>query len=198
MRLVMPDRLIPASLDVDGIAGLESRLAAGANVVTSIVPPAPGLAGVSQSELDIDEGLRTAAEVTSATARRWGLRVATAGEYAGWVAASARQRRVPRVPLMRLAIVGGKLQGTEAAYLAGEAGYEVVLIDRRPDRPAAGLAAEVHVFDVTADPARAARGAAVVRRRPAGLRGRSRARVSDLVRAHDWACRCSSTWKPTP
>ena len=55
---------------------------------------------------------------------------------------------------MRLAVVGGKLQGTEAAYLAGEAGYDVVLIDRRPDRPAAGLAAECHVFDVTADPVR--------------------------------------------
>ena len=58
---------------------------------------------------------------------------------------------------MRLAVVGGKLQGTEAAYLAGEAGYEVVLIDRRPGRPAAGLAGEVHVFDVTADPARTRR-----------------------------------------
>ena len=56
---------------------------------------------------------------------------------------------------MRLAVIGGKLQGTEAAYLAAEAGYEVVLIDRRPGRPAAGLAAESHVFDVTADPARA-------------------------------------------
>ena len=55
---------------------------------------------------------------------------------------------------MRLAVVGGKLQGTEAAYLAGEAGYDVVLIDRRPDRPAAGLATDVHVFDVVADPAR--------------------------------------------
>ena len=55
---------------------------------------------------------------------------------------------------MRLAIVGGKLQGTEAAYLAGEAGYEVVLIDRRAGRPASGLAAETHVFDVTADPVR--------------------------------------------
>ena len=56
---------------------------------------------------------------------------------------------------MRLAVVGGKLQGTEAAYLAGEAGYDVVLIDRRPGRPAAGLAADVHVFDVTTDPVRA-------------------------------------------
>ena len=41
LRLAMPERLIPASLDVDGIAGLESRIAAGANVVTSIVPPGP-------------------------------------------------------------------------------------------------------------------------------------------------------------
>ena len=55
---------------------------------------------------------------------------------------------------MRLAVVGGKLQGTEAAYLAGEAGYEVVLIDRCAHRPASGLAAETHVFDVTADPVR--------------------------------------------
>ncbi len=91
MRLAMPDRLIPASLDVDGIAGLESRIAAGANVVTSIVPPDTGLAGVSQSELDIDEGLRTATEV-AARLRALGLRVATPGEYADWVAA-ARERR---------------------------------------------------------------------------------------------------------
>jgi methylornithine synthase len=59
LRLAMPDRFIPASLDVDGIAGLERRLQAGANVVTSIVPPTMGLAGVSQAELDIDEGFRT-------------------------------------------------------------------------------------------------------------------------------------------
>ena len=91
MRLVMPDRLIPASLDVDGIAGLESRIAAGANVVTSLVPPHSGLAGVSQSELDIDEGLRTAPVVTERLATT-GLRVATAAEYGAWVAA-ARGRR---------------------------------------------------------------------------------------------------------
>ena len=90
MRLVMPDRLIPASLDVDGIAGLEPRIAAGANVVTSLVPPALGLAGVSQSELDIDEGLRSAPEVTARLAAT-GLRVAAAGDYAAWVAA-ARER----------------------------------------------------------------------------------------------------------
>ena len=52
---------------------------------------------------------------------------------------------------MRLIVVGGKLQGTEAAYLGLKAGYEVVLIDRRAEVPAAGLAAETHVFDVSED-----------------------------------------------
>jgi 3-methylornithine--L-lysine ligase len=56
---------------------------------------------------------------------------------------------------MRLAVVGGKLQGTEAAYLGLKAGYDVVLIDRRPDAPASGLAAETHVFDVSEDEERA-------------------------------------------
>lgn len=55
---------------------------------------------------------------------------------------------------MRLAIVGGKLQGIEAAYLAAKAGFETVLVDRRETPPAAGLA-DVHVvMDVTADEAR--------------------------------------------
>jgi pyrrolysine biosynthesis protein PylC len=56
---------------------------------------------------------------------------------------------------MRLAVVGGKLQGTEACYLGVKAGYETVLIDRREGRPAAGLATETHVLDVTRDEARA-------------------------------------------
>jgi methylornithine synthase len=80
MRLAMPDRLIPASLDVDGIAGLERRLEAGANVVTSIVPPTVGLAGVSQAELDIDEGHRTVHGVLPHL-ERLGLRPAGVDEY---------------------------------------------------------------------------------------------------------------------
>ena len=91
MRLVMPDRLIPASLDVEGIAGLEARLEAGANVVTSIVPPSSGLCGVSQAELDIDAGLRTVAGVAEHLPAL-GLEAADAAEYAEWVdAAKARQ-----------------------------------------------------------------------------------------------------------
>ncbi len=41
---------------------------------------------------------------------------------------------------MLLGIVGGGLQGLEAAYLAGKAGWQVRLLDRRPDAPARGLA----------------------------------------------------------
>lgn len=50
---------------------------------------------------------------------------------------------------MRLLIVGGKLQGTEAAYLAGKAGWETVLADRREEPPASGLVDRHLVLDVT-------------------------------------------------
>ena len=89
LRLAMPDRFIPASLDVDGIAGLERRLQAGANVVTSIVPPTVGLAGVSQAELDIDEGYRTVHGVLPHL-ERLGLRPAGVDEYRERMAAVRR------------------------------------------------------------------------------------------------------------
>ncbi len=54
---------------------------------------------------------------------------------------------------MRLLIVGGKLQGTEAAYLAAEAGWETVLVDRRPAPPAAGLVDRHIVTDICHDEA---------------------------------------------
>lgn len=63
MRILFPDRLIPASLDVEGIAGLRTRLDAGANVITSIVPPGLDLAGVAQHDLDIDNGNRSVGHV---------------------------------------------------------------------------------------------------------------------------------------
>lgn len=40
---------------------------------------------------------------------------------------------------MRVAIIGGRLQGLEATYLAKKAGWQVLLIDKRSDVPAAGL-----------------------------------------------------------
>jgi methylornithine synthase len=85
MRLTMPDRLIPASLDVDGIKGLKMRLDAGANVITSIIPPNNRLAGVSQSSLDIEQGLRTVSEVKKVIADL-GLRIASGKAYESWMA----------------------------------------------------------------------------------------------------------------
>ena len=93
MRLAMPEALIPASLDVDGIAGLERRLNAGASVVTSIVPPTVGLAGVSQSELDIEEGYRTVEGVLPHLARL-GLRAGAVDEYRAWLREAHTRARV--------------------------------------------------------------------------------------------------------
>lgn len=84
MRLMFPDRLISASLDADGISGLKKRLDAGANVVTSIIPPQSGLAGISNSNLDIENGNRTVKRVTE-TLEEIGLAPAPAVEYINWV-----------------------------------------------------------------------------------------------------------------
>lgn len=80
MRLLYPDKLIPASLDVEGLIGLEDRLMAGANVVTSIIPPREGFAGVSQSTLDIDDGGRSIPMIIP-TLAACGLTLATTSEY---------------------------------------------------------------------------------------------------------------------
>ncbi len=84
MRLVFPDKLIPASLDVAGIAGLKSRLNAGANVVTSIVPPGEGLVGVAQHALNIEEGGRTTASVQKVLSSL-GLQPAAPEAYQSWI-----------------------------------------------------------------------------------------------------------------
>ncbi len=40
---------------------------------------------------------------------------------------------------MLIAVIGGKLQGVEAVYLAQKAGWKTLVIDRNPDAPATGL-----------------------------------------------------------
>ena len=92
MRLMYPDRLIPASLDVEGIAGLSPRLDAGANVVTSIVLPDSNLAGVAQHELDIENGNRSVGHVFSVLGDL-GFEPASAREYRGWM--EARREALP-------------------------------------------------------------------------------------------------------
>ena len=77
LRLVYPRVLIPASLDVAGLAGLKPRLEAGANVVTSIVPPGVGLAGVAHPTMDITTARRTTASIGAVLASNQ-LQAATA------------------------------------------------------------------------------------------------------------------------
>lgn len=80
LRILYPYVLTPASLDIDGILGLHDRIAAGANVVTSIIPPKSGLMGVAQNVMDVDEGGRTVQEAT-AILKEMGYEPATAEEY---------------------------------------------------------------------------------------------------------------------
>ncbi len=63
MRLMCHDVMIPATLDVEGVAGMKSRLDAGASLITSIIPPHEELAGVAQSCMDIDDGSRSVTHV---------------------------------------------------------------------------------------------------------------------------------------
>lgn len=84
MRLLMPKRLIPASLDVDGLEGLAMRINAGANVVTSVVPSGCGFAGVASKELDIDNDRRSVSAVRKKI-EEMGMELASAEEYARWV-----------------------------------------------------------------------------------------------------------------
>lgn len=85
MRLILPDRLIPASLDVGGLDGLKARLDAGANVVTSIVPPKKGLAGVANHCLDIEDSRRTLGHILPIL-KTCGLAPASPDEYQAWIA----------------------------------------------------------------------------------------------------------------
>jgi len=92
MRLIFPDRLIPATLDVEGLAGLRQRLEAGANVVTSIVPPQKGLAGVAQSSLDIEDARRTTASVLPVL-EDCDLRAAAPEEYIDWIKKKQNEKK---------------------------------------------------------------------------------------------------------
>lgn len=49
---------------------------------------------------------------------------------------------------MKLAVIGGALQGVELAYLARKADFEVILVDRRPMPPALGLCDSFQHLDV--------------------------------------------------
>jgi pyrrolysine biosynthesis protein PylC len=50
---------------------------------------------------------------------------------------------------MRVAVIGGMLQGVEATYLAHKAGWEVILVDKNRGVPAEGLCDNFHQIDVS-------------------------------------------------
>ena len=52
---------------------------------------------------------------------------------------------------MLAAVAGGNLQGVEAAYLAQKAGWEVLVMDRKPKVPAAGLCRSFAQLDMTSE-----------------------------------------------
>lgn len=52
---------------------------------------------------------------------------------------------------MKVAIIGGKLQGTEAVYLASLAGIHSILIDRNPNAPASGFCDEFVCGDIVTE-----------------------------------------------
>jgi methylornithine synthase len=91
MRLTHPRVLIPASLDVEGLAGLAPRLNAGANVVTSIVPPGMGLAGVVHPALDIESARRTTVGI-EAVLSDCRLKAASAEQYLAWLDGEQQKR----------------------------------------------------------------------------------------------------------
>jgi methylornithine synthase len=84
MRIMYPQVLIPASLDVDGLAGLIPRINAGANVVTSIIPPGEGLQGVASSDLQETGAGRTVDEVKPLLTEL-GLSIAGVNEYRAYL-----------------------------------------------------------------------------------------------------------------
>ncbi len=96
LRLLFPDRLIPASLDVEGVSGLAKRLDAGANVVTSIVPAGKGLAGVAQNSLDIEDSRRTVTQVEKILLSCGNYEIARPETYKAWI----KQRKKDRLTFL--------------------------------------------------------------------------------------------------
>lgn len=92
MRLAFPERLIPASLDVAGADGIRPRLQAGANVITSVIVPGAGFAGVAHARLDIENEGRMPHSLVPAI-RRCGLEPGTLKDYQAWVRGRRRFRR---------------------------------------------------------------------------------------------------------
>ncbi|KXB05640.1 hypothetical protein AKJ49_00400 [candidate division MSBL1 archaeon SCGC-AAA382A03] len=70
LRITNPRKLVPASLDIEGLKGIKGPIEAGANVITSIIPSNFNLAGVAQSEYGIENEERSPKNVRSFLRKR--------------------------------------------------------------------------------------------------------------------------------
>ena len=61
---------------------------------------------------------------------------------------SNKEKNYLEEAILRLALIGGRLQGLEAIYLAKKAKITTLLIDREPNTPASTIADENYIFDV--------------------------------------------------
>lgn len=80
LRLLYPEKLIPASLDLEGIDGMVHRLNAGANVVTSIISSNSSLEGVVNYDREHAERDRDVKSVVSRL-KTMGMEPAEQGEF---------------------------------------------------------------------------------------------------------------------
>ena len=80
LRLMFPEKLIPASLDLEGIDGMVHRLNAGANVVTSIISSDSSLEGVVNYDRELEERDRDSKSVIKRL-RTMGMEPASQEEF---------------------------------------------------------------------------------------------------------------------
>ena len=99
LRLIFPDKLIPASLDLEGIDGMVQRLNAGANVVTSIIPSDCSLEGVVNYDRELEERDRDPKSVIIRL-RTMGMEPASQDDFMKILAKSARKS--PQIPMVQL------------------------------------------------------------------------------------------------
>ncbi|MDW7732428.1 MAG: methylornithine synthase PylB [Methanolobus sp.] len=99
LRLMFPDRLIPASLDLEGIDGMVHRLNAGANVVTSIIASDCSLEGVVNYDRELEERDRDPRSVIKRL-RTMNMEPASQADFMKILAKSARKSlEIPAVTL---------------------------------------------------------------------------------------------------
>lgn len=99
LRLMFPDKLIPASLDLEGIDGMVHRLNAGANVVTSIISSNCSLEGVVNYDRELEERDRDPKSVIKRL-KTIGMEPAVQEDFIRILAKSAR--KASEIPVVAL------------------------------------------------------------------------------------------------